>query len=326
MATMTYQEAIRQGLEEALRADDSVYLIGEDIGAYGGCYGVTSGLLEAFGPARVMDTPISESAILGSSVGAALLGKRPVAEIMYADFLPVAGDLLINQAAKMRYVLGDDARMPLTVRAPYGGGGGYSFNHSQSPESWFLNAPGLLIVMPSTPADAKGLLHAAIQCDDTVLYLEHKHLYKTLSGEVPEGPYTIPLGKGDIKRTGRDLTIVATGWMVHRALRAAETLAGQGIEAEVVDPRTIKPLDEALILSSVAKTGRLLTVCESPLTGGFGSELCAIVTEKAFSSLKAPPVRLAAPDLPVPFAPAAEQLYYPDVDRIAAAAAALVNA
>lgn len=326
MAEMTYQEAIRQGLREALRADPSVYLIGEDIGAYGGCYGVTSGLLEEFGPERVMDTPISESAILGSSVGAALLGKRPVAEIMYADFLPVAGDLLINQAAKLRYVLGGDARMPLTVRAPYGGGGGYSFNHSQSPESWFLNAPGLCIVMPSTPADAKGLLLSAIRCDDTVLYLEHKHLYKTLSGEVPDGAEAIPLGKGDIKRVGSDVTIVATGWMVHRALRAAAALAEQGIEAEVIDPRTIKPLDEALILSSVAKTGRLVTVCESPITGGFGSEVCAIATEKAFSSLKAPPVRLAAPDLPVPFAPAAEKLYYPDADRIAQAAAALLHA
>ena len=325
MAEMTYLEAIKDGLRQALCADDQVYLIGEDIGAYGGCYGVTQGLLEEFGPERVMDTPISEIAILGSSVGASLLGKRPVAEIMYADFLPVAADQLINQAAKLRYVLGEDARMPLTVRSPYGGGGSYSFNHSQSPESWFLNAPGLSIVMPSTPADAKGLLLSSIQSDNTVLYLEQKHLYKTLKGEVPEGSYTIPLGKGDIKREGSDLTIVATGWMVHRALRAAEKLHEQGIEAEVVDPRTIKPLDEELILTSVHKTGRLMTVCESPLTGGFGSEICAIVSEKGFSSLKAAPVRLASPDLPVPFAPAAEARYYPDVDRIAQAAAALVR-
>jgi len=325
MAEMTYLEAIRDGLRQALRADEQVYLIGEDIGAYGGCYGVTQGLLAEFGAERVMDTPISETAILGSSVGASLLVNRPFSEIMYADFLPVASDQLINQAAKLRYVLGEDARMPLTVRAPYGGGGGYSFNHSQSPESWFLNAPGITIVMPSTPADAKGLLLSSIQSDNTVLYLEQKHLYKTLRGEVPEGVYTIPLGKGDIKREGRDVTVVATGWMVQRALRAAELLHQDGIEAEVVDPRTIKPLDEELILTSVRKTGRLLTVCEAPVTGGFGSEVCAVVSEKAFPALKAAPARLASPDLPVPFAPSAEERYYPDAASIVKAAAALAK-
>lgn len=325
MSKITYLQAIKQAMREELLADEQVYLIGEDIGVYGGCYGVTAGLVEEFGEERVMDCPISEVALLGSSVGAAMMGKRPIAEIMYADFLPVAADQLINQANKMRYILGEDARVPITVRAPYGGGGGYSFNHSQSPEAWFLNAPGLIIVMPSTPYDAKGLLRASVQNDNPVLFLEQKYLYKTLEGEVPDEPYTIPLGKGDIKREGRDLTIVATGWMVHKALEAAAALHEQGIEAEIIDPRTIKPLDEELILNSVRKTGRLITVHEACLTGGFGAEVCALVTEKAFASLKCAPVRIAAPDLPIPFAPEAEKRFYPSVEEIMRSSAALVG-
>lgn len=316
MKTMTYQEALRSAMDEALAKDENVFLMGEDIGKYGGCYGVTDGLVEKFGPERVMDTPISELAITGAAVGAAMQGKRPVVEIMYADFLTVCSDQIINQACKMRYILGKDVKVPLVVRTAYGGGGRYSFNHSQSPESWFLNAPGLTIMMPSTPADAKGMLLSAIHSNNPVLFFEQKHLYKTLEGEVPEKAYEIPIGKGDIKREGKDVTVVATGWMVHKALEAAENLQKDGIEVEVVDPRTLKPLDEELILQSVRKTGRLLTVHEACLTGGFGAEVCAIVTEKAFDSLKKPVKRLAAPDSIIPFAPNLEDMYYPDTNQL----------
>jgi pyruvate dehydrogenase E1 component beta subunit len=316
MAIMTYREAIREGLREELISDEDVYLIGEDIGAYGGCYGVTQGLLEEFGEERIIDTPISEIAILGSSVGAALMGMRPVAEIMFADFLPLASDQIINQATKMRYMLGKDASVPVVIRAAYGGGGRYSFNHSQSPEAWFLNTPGLTILMPSTPYDAKGLIKSAVRYNNPVLFLEQKFLYKTLEGEVPEEEYFVPIGQGDIKRTGVDVTIIATGWMVDRALKAAEKLAVDGVEVEIVDPRTLKPLDEQIIIESVKKTGRLVTLHEAPLTGGFGAEVSAVVCEKAFDYLKRPIQRIAAPDHIIPFAPNCEDAFYPDVQRI----------
>ena len=316
MKTMTYLEALRSAMEEELTKDENVFLMGEDIGKYGGCYGVTSGLVEKFGADRVMDTPISELAITGAAVGAAMQGKRPVVEIMYADFLPVCADQIVNQACKMRYILGKDVEVPLVVRTAYGGGGRYSFNHSQSPEAWFLNAPGLTIMMPSTPADAKGMMVSAIRSNNPVLFFEQKHLYKTLEGAVPEEEYEVPIGKGDIKREGKDITVVATGWMVHKALEAAENLQKDGIEVEVLDPRTLKPLDEELILQSVRKTGRLLTVHEACLTGGFGAEVCAIVTEKAFDSLKKPVKRLAAPDSIIPFAPNLEDAFYPDTKKL----------
>lgn len=316
MKTMTYLEALRSAMEEELTKDENVFLMGEDIGKYGGCYGVTSGLVEKFGADRVMDTPISELAITGAAVGAAMQGKRPVVEIMYADFLPVCADQIVNQACKMRYILGKDVEVPLVIRTAYGGGGRYSFNHSQSPEAWFLNAPGLTIMMPSTPADAKGMMVSAIRSNNPVLFFEQKHLYKTLEGAVPEEEYEVPIGKGDIKREGKDITVVATGWMVHKALEAAENLQKDGIEVEVLDPRTLKPLDEELILQSVCKTGRLLTVHEACLTGGFGAEVCAIVTEKAFDSLKKPVKRLAAPDSIIPFAPNLEDAFYPDTKKL----------
>lgn len=316
MATMTYLEAIKSALREELIRDSSVFLIGEDIGVYGGCYGVTTGLVEEFGEERVMDTPISELALIGAGVGAAMEGKRPVAEIMFADFLTVASDQIVNQACRMRYILGQDVCVPLVVRTAYGGGNGYSFNHSQSPESMFLNAPGLTIMMPSTPADAKGMMKTAIRSNNPVLFFEQKYLYKSLSGEVPEGDYVIPIGKGDIKRAGSDVTVVATGWMVHKALEAAENMAKEGIQVEVVDPRTLKPLDEELILSSVRKTGRLITLHEASLTGGFGAEVCALVTEKAFDSLKKPVRRIAAPDSIIPFSPNLEEMFYPSVDDL----------
>lgn len=325
MAELTYLEALKSAMREELIRDDSVYLLGEDIAAYGGCYGVTAGLFEEFGAERVINTPISEIAIVGSAVGAAMMGFRPIVEIMYADFLYVCADQIINQAPRMRYILGGDTKVPLVVRTAFGGGGRYSFNHSQSPEASFLNAPGLAIMMPSTPADAKGMLKAAIRSNNPVLFFEQKYLYKTLKGEVPDGDYIVPIGKGDIKRAGKDVTIVATGWMLQRSLKAAELLAAEGIDAEVLDPRTLKPLDEDLILNSVGKTGRLVVVHEAPVTGGFGAEVCAVVCEKGFDLLKKPVKRVAAPDMIVPFAPNCEDAFYPDESKIANAVRELLN-
>lgn len=316
MRKISYLQAINEALDEELRNDENVYLIGEDIGAYGGCYGVTAGLLEKYGKDRVIDTPISESAIVGSSIGAAMYGKRPVVEIMYADFLPVVSDMIVNQANKYRYILGKDVKVPLTIRTAYGGGGRYSFNHSQSNEAMFMNAPGLTVIMPSTPYDAKGLLKSAIRYNNPVLFFEQKYLYKTLTGEVPEEEYTIEIGKGDIKRAGKDVTVVATGWMVHKCLQAAEKLAEKGIEVEVVDPRTLRPLDEQLIIESVGKTGRLVICHEASKTGGFGGEVAAVVAEKAFDKLKAPILRIAAPDHVIPFAPVLEDSFFPSVNEI----------
>lgn len=316
MRKITYGEAVNEALREALQTDGSVYLIGEDIGIYGGCYGVTNGLVQEFGEERVIDTPISELAICGAAVGSAMQGKRPVVEIMYADFLAVASDQIINQACRMRYILGKDVKVPVVFRTAYGGGGRYSFNHSQSPEANFLNAPGLTIMMPSTPYDAKGMMASAIRYNNPVLFFEQKYLYKTLSGEVPEEHYEIPIGKGDIKRAGEDVTIVATGWMVHRALDAAKRLEAEGISVEVVDPRTLKPLDVELILSSVKKTGRLLVVHEASKSYGFGAEVCAEVSEKLFGSLRGPVKRVTAPDSIIPFAPNLEDMFYPSTDCI----------
>lgn len=318
MKTLTYLQAINEALDEELAKDSNVYLIGEDIGKYGGCYGVTAGLLDKYGKDRVMDTPISESAILGSSVGAALFGKRPVAEIMYADFLPVVSDIIVNQANKYRYILGKDAKVPLTIRTAYGGYGRYSFNHSQSNESMFMNAPGLTIIMPSTPYDAKGLMKAAIEYDNPVLFFEQKKLYKSLTGEVPEEDYRIEIGKGDIKRAGKDLTVVATGIMVHKALEAAEILATKGIDIEVLDPRTLKPLDEELIIDSVKKTHGLCIIHEACKTGGFAGEVTSVVCEKAFDALNKPVKRITAPDHIIPFSPVLEDAFYPDVNKIVA--------
>lgn len=325
MANMTYLAAIKQALREELLRDPAVYLIGEDIAEYGGCYGVTAGLFEEFGRDRVINSPISETALLGSCIGSAMMGDRPVAEIMFADFLFVCADQIANQANKMRYIIGDDTKVSLVIRTAYGGGGRYSFNHSQSPEAAFLNSPGLTIVMPSTPYDAKGLMKAAIRSNNPVLFFEQKYLYKTVSGEVPDEDYIVPLGKGDIKRPGKDVTIVATGWMVHRSLEAAELLSREGIETEVVDPRTLKPIDEELILSSVRKTGRLVVVHEASLTGGYGAEISAIVCEQAFDALKGPVRRVAAPDMIIPFAPNCEDAFYPTKDTIADAVRGLVG-
>lgn len=315
MTQMTYAEAIRDGMRVEMRRDPNVYLAGEDVAQFGGCFGVTAGLYDEFGPKRVMNTPISEAAIVGHAVGAAAAGLRPIAEIMFVDFMGCCMDELFNQAAKMRYMFGGKAKVPMVVRTPCGAGQGAAAQHSQSVESWFTHIPGVKTVMPSTPADAKGLMIAAIRDDNPVVYIEHKQLL-TVPGEVPEGEYVVPLGKADIKRAGSDITIVAWSWMAQKALTAAEELAKDGINAEVLDPRTLSPLDKDAILKSVAKTGKLVIVHEEVKTSGFGGEIAAIVCEEGFDYLDAPIKRVAAPDTPIPFAPILENEFIPSEDKI----------
>lgn len=325
MKEMTYAEAVREALRQEMIRDDSVFLIGEDVGRYGGAFGVSYGLVDEFGEDRVRDTPISEAGIMGAATGAALMGMRPVAEIMFMDFTTIAMDQLVNQAAKLRFMFGGKAKVPLVLRTPGGSGTGAAAHHSQSLEAWFVHVPGLKVVMPSTPYDAKGLLVASIRDDNPVIFVEHKLLYKT-KGPVPEEEYTIPLGTADVKRTGRDLTIVATSIMVPRVLEAAETLAGEGIDVEVVDPRTLKPLDEETIFRSVIKTGRVLIAHEACKTGGAGAEIAArIVESEAFDYLDAPIKRLAGLDIPVPYNRNLERRMVPQVEDIVAAARELVG-
>lgn len=315
MAQMTYAEAIRDGMRVEMKRDPKVYLYGEDVGIFGGCFGVTAGLFQEFGPERVIDTPISETAIVGSAVGAAAAGLRPIAEIMFVDFMGVCMDELLNNAAKMRYMFGGKAKLPMVVRTPCGAGMSAAAQHSQSLEAWFTHIPGLKIVMPGEPADAKGLMIAAIRDDNPVIYIEHKQLLN-VPGEVPEGEYVVPLGKADIKREGSDVTIVAWSWMLSKALAAAEELAKEGISAEVLDPRTLVPLDREAILKSVGKTGRLVIVHEAVRTSGFGGEIAAIVAEEGFDLLDAPIKRVTAPDTPIPFAPVLENAYLPSEEKI----------
>jgi pyruvate/2-oxoglutarate/acetoin dehydrogenase E1 component len=325
MRELTYAEAIREALRQEMVRDESVFLIGEDIGRYGGAFGVSYGLVDEFGEERVRDTPISEAGIAGAATGAALTGMRPVAEIMFMDLTTIAMDQLVNQAAKLRFMFGGKAKVPLVLRTPGGSGTGASAHHSQSLEAWFVHVPGLKVVVPSTPYDAKGLLLASIRDDNPVVFVEHKLLYKR-KGPVPEDDYTIPLGVGDVKRPGRDLTIVATSIMVPRALEAAETLAQEGIEAEVVDPRTLKPLDDGIIVESVIKTGRVLVAHEACKTGGVGAEIVARIAEsEAFDYLDAPIKRLAGLDIPVPYNRNLERHMVPQVENIVAAARELVG-
>lgn len=321
MKKMTYAEAIRDGMRVEMQRDANVYIAGEDVGKFGGCFGVTAGLFDEF-PGRVLDTPISETAIVGHAVGAAAAGLRPVVEIMFIDFMGVCMDELFNQAAKMRYMFGGKAKVPMVVRTPCGGGMTASAQHSQCIEAWFTHIPGIKTIMPSTPADAKGLMAAAIRDDNPVMYIEHKQLL-AMSGEVPEGEYVIPLGKADIKRAGSDVTIVAWSWMVHKALAAAEQLAKEGISAEVVDLRTLVPLDKECILQSVAKTNRLVVVNEAVRTSGFAGEIAAIVVEEGFDLLDAPIVRVTALDIPVPFNAKLEAVYLPNETKIVAAVKSL---
>ena len=292
---ITYKQAIQEALREEMRRDERVFLLGEDIGVYGGAFGVTLGFLEEFGKERVRDTPISELGIVGAATGAALLGMRPVVEIMFMDFAMLALDQLANQAAKMRFMFGGKARVPMVFRAPQGAGTGAAAQHSQSLEALFIHFPGLKVVMPSTPADAKGLLKAAIRDDNPVVFIEHKLLYNR-KGPVPEGEHLVPLGKAEVKRPGRDLTIIALSAMLPKALAAAEVLAAEGIEAEVLDPRSLAPLDEATILESVRRTNRVLITHEACRTGGVGAEILARIVEGGFDSLDAH----HAPDFPPP--------------------------
>lgn len=313
---ISYAEAVREALRIAMRQDERVFVLGEDVGVYGGAFGVTDGLLEEFGAERVRDTPISEAAIAGAAIGSALVGMRPVAEIQFMDFITLCMEQLVLQAAKMRFMFGGKARVPLVLRTPAGAGTGAAAQHSESLEAWFVHVPGLKVVMPSTPYDAKGLLLAAIADDNPVIFVEHKLLYKT-KGHVPEDYYTIPLGESEIKRAGMDLTIIATSVMVARALAAAEQLAREGIEAEVVDPRTLKPLDAEPLIESVCKTGKALVVHEAPITGGFGGEVAAqLVASRAFAYLDAPVRRLAGLDIPIPYNRELEKRAVPQVEDI----------
>ena len=310
MREITYREAIREALREELRRDGSVFLFGEDVAEYGGVFRVTDGLLAEFGPERIFDTPLSESAIVGAAVGASLMGMRPVAEVMFADFTGVAMDAIVNHAAKMNYMSGGGTSAPIVVRMAYGAGPRWGSHHTQSVESWLANVPGLTIVMPASPYDAKGLLKAAIRTPNPVIFLEHKLLYGK-KGEVPEEEYLVPLGKADIKRPGDGVTIVAWGLMVDRALGAARSLAGDGISAEVIDLRSLQPLDEDAILASVEKTGRLVIVHEAPVRGGVGGEVAAVVSSKALGYLDAPIQRVGAPWTPVPFGQILVDAYVP---------------
>jgi pyruvate dehydrogenase E1 component beta subunit len=301
MREISYAEAVREAMAQEMERDRRVFLIGEDVGKYGGAFGVSFGLLEQFGSERVVDTPITELGIAGAATGAALIGMRPIAEIMFMDFMTLASEQLVNQAAKLRFMFGGNATVPLVLRTPAGSGTGAASHHSQSLENWFVHVPGLKVVMPSTPYDVKGLLIASIRDNNPVVFVEHKLLYK-VKGPVPEEPYTVPLASAEVKRAGRDLTIVAYSIMVPRALQAAEQLAAEGIEVEVVDPRTLKPLDAATIVQSVKKTGRVLIVHEAARTGGFGGELAAVIAEsEAFGYLDGPIVRLAGRDMPIPY-------------------------
>ncbi len=325
MREITYKEAIREALREEMRRDERVFLLGEDIGVYGGAFGVTLGFVEEFGTARVRDTPISELGIVGAAAGAALLGMRPVVEMMFMDFTTLALDQLVTQAAKMRFMFGGKARVPMVLRAPQGAGTGAAAQHSQSLEALFVHFPGLKVVMPSTPTDAKGLLKAAIRDDNPVVFIEHKLLYNR-KGPVPDGEHVVPLGCAEVKRPGRELTIIALSGMVPKALAAAEVLAAEGIEAEVVDPRSLVPLDEAAILDSVKRTGRVLITHEAVRTGGVGAEILARIVEgEGFDYLDAPIRRLAGRELPIPYSKDLERQVIPQEEDIVREARRLVR-
>ncbi len=313
---LTYAQAIQEALATAMEADERVFLMGEDIGVYGGAFQVTGDLVHRFGEDRVMDTPISELGAAGIAVGAALAGSRPVLEFQFSDFATLAMEQIVNQAAKMRFMLGGKVSVPLVMRLPSGSGTGAAAQHSQSLEAWLAHVPGLKVVQPSTPHDAKGLLLAAIDDPDPVMVFEHKLLYK-MKGEVPEEAYRIPIGNAVVRREGRHVTIVATSIMVHRALEAAEVLAGEGIEAEVIDLRTLRPLDTATIIESVKKTTRLACVYEGVKTLGIGAEISALIAEsEAFDYLDAPILRLGGVDSPIPYNPTLEKAAVPQTPGI----------
>ncbi|ABV61856.2 MULTISPECIES: alpha-ketoacid dehydrogenase subunit beta [Bacillus] len=325
MREISYLEAVREAMSQEMRENQDVFILGEDIGVYGGAFGVTRGMIEEFGPERVRNTPISEAAIAGGAVGAALTGMRPILELQFSDFITIAMDQLVNQAAKTRYMFGGKGKVPLVVRTPAGSGTGAAAQHSQSLEAWMAHIPGLKVVQPSTAYDAKGLLKAAMDDDNPVIFYEHKLLYKTI-GEVPEEQYSIPLGKADVKRSGKDVTIVATAIMVHKALEAAKELEAEGIDVEIIDPRTLVPLDEETIIESVKKTGKCIVVHEAVKRGGYGGEIASMIAEsEAFDYLDAPIKRLGGLAVPIPYNPTLEKAVIPQVPDIIEAAKELAR-
>jgi 2-oxoisovalerate dehydrogenase E1 component beta subunit len=316
MAVKTYLQAISEGLRQEMQRDKRVFVIGEDVGVYGGAFKVTQGFQEEFGPWRVIDAPLSETAIVGGCTGAAMMGMRPVAEMQFADFISCAWDHLVTVAAKQRYRAGTP--VPITVRLPSGGGFSGGPFHSQNPESSFAHIPGLKVVCPATPADAKGLLIEAIQDPNPVLYFEHKHLYRRIKDEVPEERYAIPFGEARIHREGDDISLITWGAMVYTADEAAQQLDGEGISVEVIDLRTLAPWDKDAVLASVEKTSKALVLHEDTHTGGFGAEIAATIAQESFENLDAPVRRITAPDTPVPFAPVLEKAFIPQVDDVVA--------
>ena len=320
MQEITYSEAIRQAMCEEMRQNPAVFLMGEDVGLFGGVWGVSHDMFDEFGPERVRDTAISEIAIIGGGLGAAMMGMRPIVEIMFGDFLMCAGDQIVNQVAKARFMSGGKANVPLTIRVTTGAPGSAGAQHSQSPEAWFMNVPGLKIATPATPADAKGLLKSAIRGQDPVLFFEHKMLY-SLKGPVPEDEdFMVPFGQAALMREGRDVTLIGIGIMAQKALQAAQQLADEGIDAEVIDPRTLIPLDTRTLIDSVIKTGRVVIAHEAHLRAGPGAEISAVLAEQAVEYLDGPILRVGAKNVPLPYSPELEQSVLPDVADIVRAA------
>ncbi|MGH9868271.1 MAG: alpha-ketoacid dehydrogenase subunit beta [Candidatus Polarisedimenticolia bacterium] len=322
MAVLTYLEAIRQGMWEEMERDERVFLLGEDIGAYGGAFKVTAGFLDKFGATRVIDTPIAEAAIVGAAMGAALNGMRPVAEMQFIDFISCAFEQLTNMVASTRWRWG--AAVPMVVRGPCGGGVHGGPFHSQNMEAYFFHTPGLKIVEPSTAYDAKGLIKAAIRDDDPVLYFEHKFLYRRIKEDLPEGDYIVPIGKAALRREGKDVSVITYGSMVHVALESAADLEKQGVQVEVIDLRTLLPLDEEAVLASAAKTGKVVVLHEDRRRGGIGGEIAAIIAEKAFEYLDGPVMRVASLDTPVPYSPPLEEAFMPNAGKLTRAIKQLV--
>ncbi|MBI5746764.1 MAG: alpha-ketoacid dehydrogenase subunit beta [Nitrospirae bacterium] len=318
MKEVSYLEAISQGLRDEMRRDKNVFILGEDVGVYGGAFKVTQGFYDEFGPERVIDTPLAESGFTGAAIGAALMGMRPVVEMQFSDFITCAFDQIVTMAAKSHYRWG--ASVPIVIRAPYGGmihGGPF---HSGCPEGWFFQTPGLKLVAPSTPYDAKGLMKAAIRDNDPVIYFEHKYLYRRIKAEIPDDDYIVPIGRAEIKRPGNDISLITYGAMVHVALDAAKILEGEGIDLEVIDLRTLLPLDKRTIFGSAKKTNKVIILHEASKTGGIGAEVSALIAEELFDSLDGPIVRIAAPDTPVPFSPPLEEFYMPKAGDVVSAA------
>jgi 2-oxoisovalerate dehydrogenase E1 component beta subunit len=320
MAELSLIEALRAGIDEAMAADERVFVFGEDVGKRGGVFRVTEGLQDKYGPWRIIDSPLAEGVIVGAAIGAAVNGMRPIAEIQFADFIWPAMNQIVSEAARMCYRSNGEWNVPMVVRAPYGGGIHGAIYHSQSVEAFFAHVPGLKVVVPSTPYDVKGMIKSAIADPDPVMFFEHKKTYRLIKGEVPDGDYTVPIGVADIKRNGDDLTIITYGMMMHLALEAAEIVAREdGVETEVVDLRTVRPLDTEAILTSARKTGKVLILHEDNLTGGIGGEIAALIAEHAFEYLDGPIMRLAGPDVPaMPFAPTLEDAFMPNTDKIVA--------